>query len=198
MSARAGSAAAGRSSTTRASRSASTSRSSPTRTASSSTCSVGVSPVLFYDPVERVVATLHPNHTWEKVVFDPWRQETWDVNDTVLRNARPATRGPTPTSAASSPSLPDAADYLADLARAAQRRRARPSERARRRHSAPMRTPTRRPSPTPTRSAAPSSPSPTTGSSQRTATTSTAVEEFYRHPRRARHRRQPARGASTP
>ena len=45
---------------------------------------IGVSPVLFYDPVGRVVATLHPNHTWEKVVFDPWRQETWDVNDTVL------------------------------------------------------------------------------------------------------------------
>jgi hypothetical protein len=45
---------------------------------------IGVSPVLFYDPVERVVATLHPNHTWEKVMFDPWRQETWDVNDTVL------------------------------------------------------------------------------------------------------------------
>src|ERR671937_1350117 len=44
---------------------------------------IGVSPVLFYDPVERVVATLHPNHTWEKVVFDPWRLETWDVNDTV-------------------------------------------------------------------------------------------------------------------
>ncbi len=45
---------------------------------------IGVSPVLFYDPVERVVATLHPNHTYEKVIFDPWRQETWDVNDTVL------------------------------------------------------------------------------------------------------------------
>jgi len=45
---------------------------------------VGVSPILFYDPVERVVATLHPNHTWEKVVFDPWQQESWDVNDTVL------------------------------------------------------------------------------------------------------------------
>ena len=44
---------------------------------------VGVSPVLFYDPVERVVATLHPNHTYEKVVFDPWRQTTYDVNDTV-------------------------------------------------------------------------------------------------------------------
>jgi RHS repeat-associated protein len=45
---------------------------------------IGVSPVLFYDPVERVVATLYPNHTWEKVVFDPWRQEIWDVNDTAL------------------------------------------------------------------------------------------------------------------
>jgi RHS repeat-associated protein len=45
---------------------------------------IGVSPVLFYDPLGRVVATLHPNRTWEKVVFDPWRQETWDVNDTVL------------------------------------------------------------------------------------------------------------------
>jgi YD repeat-containing protein len=46
---------------------------------------VGVSSVLFYDPVERVVSTLHPNHTYEKVVFDPWRQVTWDVNDTVLQ-----------------------------------------------------------------------------------------------------------------
>jgi RHS repeat-associated protein len=49
---------------------------------------VGVSPILFYDPVERVVATLHPNHTYEKVVFDPWRQVTWDVNDTVLDDPR--------------------------------------------------------------------------------------------------------------
>ena len=48
----------------------------------------GVSPVLFYDPVGRVIATLHPNHTYEKVVLDPWRQETWDVNDTVLENPR--------------------------------------------------------------------------------------------------------------
>ena len=46
--------------------------------------------MLFYDPVERVVATLHPNHTWEKVVFDPWKQATYDVNDTVLKpTARP-------------------------------------------------------------------------------------------------------------
>jgi hypothetical protein len=38
--------------------------------------------VLFYDPAERVIATLHPNHTYEKVVFDPWQQTTYDVNDT--------------------------------------------------------------------------------------------------------------------
>jgi RHS repeat-associated protein len=44
----------------------------------------GVSPILCYDPAQRVIATLNPNHTWQKVVFDPWRQETWDVNDTVM------------------------------------------------------------------------------------------------------------------
>jgi len=44
---------------------------------------VGVSSVLFYDPADRVVATLHPNDTWEKVVFGPWREDSWDVNDTV-------------------------------------------------------------------------------------------------------------------
>ncbi len=45
----------------------------------------GVSPILCYDPVGRVIATIHPNHTYEKVVFDPWHQESWDVNDTVLQ-----------------------------------------------------------------------------------------------------------------
>jgi RHS repeat-associated protein len=45
---------------------------------------VGVSPILFYDPVGRVAATLHPDHSWEKVVFDPWLERSWDVNDTVL------------------------------------------------------------------------------------------------------------------
>jgi RHS repeat-associated protein len=44
---------------------------------------VGVSSTLFYDPLQRVIATLHPNHIWEKVVFDPWLQKAWDVNDTV-------------------------------------------------------------------------------------------------------------------
>jgi len=49
---------------------------------------VGVSPVLFYDPVGRVVATLHPDHSYQKVVFDPWQQVTWDPNDTVLADPR--------------------------------------------------------------------------------------------------------------
>ena len=43
----------------------------------------GVSPILFYDPVERVVATLNPEKIYSKVVFDPWRQISWDANDTV-------------------------------------------------------------------------------------------------------------------
>lgn len=45
---------------------------------------VGVSPILCYDPLGRVVAILHPDHTWRKAVFDAWGQETWDLNDTVL------------------------------------------------------------------------------------------------------------------
>jgi RHS repeat-associated protein len=44
----------------------------------------GVSSVLLYDPPGRVVAKLHPDNTWEKTVFDAWRQELWDGNDTVL------------------------------------------------------------------------------------------------------------------
>ncbi|MGI0486553.1 SpvB/TcaC N-terminal domain-containing protein [Pantanalinema rosaneae CENA516] len=46
----------------------------------------GVTSILFYDPLDRVVATLHPNCTYEKVVFDAWQQATWDVNDTVMHN----------------------------------------------------------------------------------------------------------------
>ncbi len=45
---------------------------------------LGVSPVLFYDSIGRAVATLRPDHTWEKVVFDPWQQATFDASDTVL------------------------------------------------------------------------------------------------------------------
>jgi RHS repeat-associated protein len=46
----------------------------------------GVTPLIIYDPADRVVAVLHPNHTYEKTVFDPWKQEVWDANDNVLLN----------------------------------------------------------------------------------------------------------------
>ena len=44
---------------------------------------IGVSPILFYDPMERVVATLHPDHTWSKTVFGPWSETNWDASDTT-------------------------------------------------------------------------------------------------------------------
>jgi len=47
---------------------------------------VGVSSIMLYDPASRVVARVHPNHSFEKVVLDPWSQTSWDVNDTVLMN----------------------------------------------------------------------------------------------------------------
>jgi RHS repeat-associated protein len=44
----------------------------------------GVATTVFYDPPGRAVATLHPDNSWEKTVFSPWREENWDRNDTVL------------------------------------------------------------------------------------------------------------------
>ena len=45
---------------------------------------IGVSPWLCRDPLNRVVATLRPDHTYEKVVFDAWQQANYDPNDTVI------------------------------------------------------------------------------------------------------------------
>jgi RHS repeat-associated protein len=47
---------------------------------------VGVSPIICYDPLQRVVAKIHPNHTYEKVAFDPWTQTSFDLNDTVAED----------------------------------------------------------------------------------------------------------------
>jgi RHS repeat-associated protein len=61
----------------------------------------GVSPITCYDPVGRVVARLHPDHSWEKLAIGPWRQQVWDRNDTV---------------AAADPAAdPDVGGYLARL-----------------------------------------------------------------------------------
>lgn len=48
----------------------------------------GVSSVMFYDPLGRLVCTLHPDHSYDKVVIGPWGQSTWDANDTVDRDPR--------------------------------------------------------------------------------------------------------------
>ncbi|MFL6820990.1 MAG: SpvB/TcaC N-terminal domain-containing protein, partial [Xanthobacteraceae bacterium] len=48
----------------------------------------GVSPVLFYDPVGRVIATINPDDTFEAVRFDAWQQIKRDANDTVLSDPR--------------------------------------------------------------------------------------------------------------
>ncbi|KAL5349644.1 hypothetical protein ACLOAV_004674 [Pseudogymnoascus australis] len=45
---------------------------------------VGVSPVILYDPLQRVIATILPDHTWSKVIRGPWRTQIWDGNDLVL------------------------------------------------------------------------------------------------------------------
>ncbi|MFY9488838.1 MAG: SpvB/TcaC N-terminal domain-containing protein, partial [Solirubrobacterales bacterium] len=49
---------------------------------------VGVSPILFYDPLGRVVATLQPDHSYKKTTFGPWGQLAYDANDTVAPDGR--------------------------------------------------------------------------------------------------------------
>ncbi|MEU7903555.1 SpvB/TcaC N-terminal domain-containing protein [Actinoplanes sp. NPDC049118] len=48
----------------------------------------GVSTIKFYDPAQRVVATLSPDHSYEKVTFGAWHRTAWDRNDTVLEDPR--------------------------------------------------------------------------------------------------------------
>ena len=44
---------------------------------------IGVTSILFYDAAGRNDCVLHPNHSYEKVMFNPWQQSAWDVNDTL-------------------------------------------------------------------------------------------------------------------
>lgn len=45
---------------------------------------VGVSPIMLYDPLQRVVGTVMPDHSWSKILPDPWRTESWDADDLVF------------------------------------------------------------------------------------------------------------------
>ncbi len=44
----------------------------------------GVTPILRYDPLGRLIRTDLPDGTHTRVAFGPWHQETWDGSDTVL------------------------------------------------------------------------------------------------------------------
>lgn len=44
----------------------------------------GVSDIVLHDPLGRAVATVRPDHSWEKIVLDPWLSLASDGNDTVL------------------------------------------------------------------------------------------------------------------
>jgi len=44
----------------------------------------GVTPLLYYDPLGRLIKTVLPDGTFSKVEFDGWFQKTFDGNDTVL------------------------------------------------------------------------------------------------------------------
>lgn len=48
----------------------------------------GVATEMAYDPLGRLVATLHPDFTWEKASFDCWSQTRWDGGDTLLLDPR--------------------------------------------------------------------------------------------------------------
>lgn len=44
----------------------------------------GVTPILFYDSLGRLIKTKFPDGTLSRVEFDSWKQKTFDQNDTVL------------------------------------------------------------------------------------------------------------------
>ncbi len=66
----------------------------------------GVTPVLHYDPRDRVVRTDLPDGTFSRVEFDAWKQTSFDANDTVLESDWYTERG-SPLPAAPEPTDPD-------------------------------------------------------------------------------------------
>lgn len=61
---------------------------------------IGISPVLYYDPIGRNYRTDFPNGTFAKAEFDPWHSIAYDTNDTVRDSQWYVDRGsPDPTGA---------------------------------------------------------------------------------------------------
>ena len=53
----------------------------------------GVTPIMFYDAVGRLVRTESPDGSFSRVEFSPWYVKTFDANDTVLQSKWYADRG---------------------------------------------------------------------------------------------------------
>jgi RHS repeat-associated protein len=66
----------------------------------------GVTPILHYDPLGRLVLIEHPDGSLSRVQFDPWLLRTWDANDTAMESRWYADRGK-PDPAEAEPSDPD-------------------------------------------------------------------------------------------
>jgi RHS repeat-associated protein len=45
---------------------------------------VGVSSISVYDPIDRIIAKIRPDHAIEKTVFTTWSQSQYDTNDNLL------------------------------------------------------------------------------------------------------------------
>ena len=63
----------------------------------------GVTPILYYDPLDRLIRTELPDQTFSKVEFDAWKQVSNDPNDTVMDSqwyvdrGSPDPNGPAPS-----------------------------------------------------------------------------------------------------
>jgi len=49
---------------------------------------IGVSPIILYDAIERLAGTIRPDHAWTKTIITPWEQQFFDANDTVLMDPK--------------------------------------------------------------------------------------------------------------
>lgn len=64
---------------------------------------LGVTPIIHYDPIGRVIRTDLPDNTFSKVTFTPWQQMAYDANDTIKESrwysdrGSPDPLGPEPT-----------------------------------------------------------------------------------------------------
>ncbi len=63
---------------------------------------LGITPIIEYDPLDRVIKTTNPDLTFSKVEFTPWAEKYFDANDNVLdsgwylANGNPNPLGPEP------------------------------------------------------------------------------------------------------